>query len=268
MAESPPPSLETVLGALDRPAIAVSGGIDSTVLAVVAGRLRREERLVAIHAVSPAVPKSATDRVRRHAAAEGWDLRLIDAGEFADARYMSNPSNRCFFCKSNLYATMAGLHDGNLVSGTNRDDLGDIRPGLKAAAEQGVRHPYVEAMIGKAGIRALARDLDLHDLAALPAAPCLSSRVETSIPIDGATLSMIDAIESRLRGFLGGGDVRCRVRRRGVVLELDPDGLARMDGVGMLRAEIESLCRHHGFDGIAGVEPYRRGSAFLGLEIS
>ena len=258
--------LAAALGALDRPAIAVSGGIDSTALAVVAGRLRPNGGTVVVHATSPAVPPAATARVRRYAAAEGWNLRLLDAGEFADPRYRSNPANRCYFCKASLYGAMAAGHDGDLASGTNRDDLGDVRPGLEAAAERGVRHPYVEAGMGKADIRALARGLGLWDLAALPAAPCLSSRVETGIPIAADTLAMIDAVEARLRRALGAGDLRCRVRRRGVVLELDPDGLSLLRRGGQaLRDEIDGLCRSHGFDGVAGMEPYRRGSAFLGL---
>ena len=173
-------ALDRVLTAIGPAGVAVSGGVDSTTLAVVAHR-RFPERSSMVHAVSPAVPPEATARVRELARDEGWDLKVIDAGEFQDPDYLANPVNRCFFCKTNLYGTMRRHVSGVLVSGTNLDDLGDYRPGLEAAKRHGVRHPYVEAEIDKAGVRALARHLGLGALAELPAAPCLSSRVETGI---------------------------------------------------------------------------------------
>ena len=92
-----------------------------------------------VHAASPAVPAEATARVRAHADRYGWALTLIDAGEFADSRYRTNPIDRCYFCKSNLYARIAGIFAGVILSGTNTDDLGDYRPGLKAAGEHGLQ---------------------------------------------------------------------------------------------------------------------------------
>ena len=131
-ATSLPLRLQALLLASRHLAVAVSGGVDSMTLAVAASRWRAMP-LIAMHAVSPAVPSAATARVRRHAAREGWELRILDAGEFADPAYRANPANRCFFCKTNLYASMADRHDGILASGTNIDDLGDWRPGLAAA---------------------------------------------------------------------------------------------------------------------------------------
>ena len=256
--------LKAILVASHDLAIAVSGGVDSMTLAVAAARWRREQ-VVAMHAVSPAVPQAATVRVREHAAREGWDLRIIDAGEFADAAYRANPANRCFFCKTNLYATMTSLHTGTLASGTNTDDLGDWRPGLAAAETHGVRHPFVEAGIDKVGVRSLARHFGLDDLAELPAAPCLSSRVETGIAIDPVVLAVIDRVETAIRGQLKPETVRCRQRRDGMVIELDDDGLHRIGGAenAALRREIADLCRTAGLAGAIGYAPYRRGSAFL-----
>ena len=87
------------------------------------------------------------DRPRRGPmrAREGWRLAIIDAGEFADPDYLANPANRCFFCKTNLYGAIAARTEATIVSGTNLDDLGDWRPGLRRRAAHGVRHPYVEA---------------------------------------------------------------------------------------------------------------------------
>jgi uncharacterized protein len=245
-------------------AVAVSGGVDSMTLAVVAHRTLGE-RAQMIHAVSPAVPPDASARVRRYAERAGWRLSVIDAGEFADARYRANPANRCFFCKTNLYAAMAQLTDAVLVSGTNLDDLGDYRPGLRAAAEYGVRHPYVEAGIDKQGVRALARSLGLDDLAQLPAAPCLSSRIETGIAIDAATLTMVDAVEKRLRDELKPKTVRCRVRREVIAIELDE---AALSALGPAERQAWAARVAQSFQAIGNerrveFQPYRMGSAFL-----
>ena len=148
--------LEAVLRDIGTFAVAVSGGVDSMTLAVAAHRvLGNDARMV--HAVSPAVPEDASGRVRDYANREGWRLDLIDAREFADANYMANPHDRCFYCKTNLYSTMADAVDCVLVSGTNTDDLGDYRPGLRAAAAHGVRHPISFAVGGAKGFASIRR---------------------------------------------------------------------------------------------------------------
>lgn len=244
-------------------AVAASGGVDSMTLAFIAHR-RLGERLSVFHAVSPAVPASATARVESYAAREGWALTIVDAGEFGDERYMANPANRCFFCKANLYGTLAARTGDRLLSGTNLDDLGDWRPGLKAAEAEGVRHPYVEAGIDKAGVRRLAEQFGLDDLAELPAAPCLSSRIETGLRIDADLLPRIDRVETLLRRRLSPETVRCRLRKNGVVVEIDQATLDRLDAEGRqaLRLEIATIVKATAAGDIE-FEPYRRGSAFL-----
>lgn len=257
--------LQAVLAQIGSGAVAVSGGVDSMTLATVAGRMRSGS-FTMVHAVSPAVPSSATGRVRRHARREGWRLRIVEAGEFADADYRRNPVDRCFYCKSALYRTLDGLTDGVVCSGTNLDDLGDYRPGLAAAAERGVRHPLVEAGIDKATVRAIARRLALDDLAELPASPCLSSRIETGIGIDPDTLRLVDAMERWARRRFGIATVRCRVRQSGVVMELDApdlDGLAPEDR-DTIRSTVAQRLRAAGYEGGVSVAAYRRGSAFVG----
>ncbi len=258
-------SLDAALGSCAPLAVAVSGGVDSMTLAYHAHALLGGEALM-FHAASPAVPPSATARVRDYAVRQGWSLVVLDAGEFDDETYLANPVNRCLFCKTNLYGTLAAETDRQIVSGTNIDDLGDFRPGLEAAAAHGVRHPFVEAGIDKSGVRMLASELGLADLAELPAAPCLSSRVETGIPIDPAQLPRIDAVERHVGASLKTRTVRCRVRRSGVVLELDRDTHDRLDHAtaASLSREIASLMAVPVRDVSFAI--YRRGSAFLRIE--
>ena len=217
------PALHAVLDGIGRSAVAVSGGVDSMTLALLAGR-RLGAACAMFHAVSPAVPPEATARVRALGAREGWRLTVLDAGEFDDPAYRANPANRCFYCKTNLYGALAARTDATLLSGTNLDDLGDWRPGLKAAEEHGVRHPFVEAGIDKARIRAIAAALGFDDLARLPAAPCLSSRIETGLRVEADDLASIHAAErylARQLRQLRPETVRCRRRRAGIVIELD-----------------------------------------------
>jgi uncharacterized protein len=155
---------------------------------------------------------------------------------------------------------MRGLTDRVLLSGTNRDDLGDFRPGLTAAAAYGVRHPFAEADMDKAEVRALARSLDLTAIAELPASPCLSSRIETGIPVAAPLLGFVHAVESLVRDKVGRGrSVRCRVRSSGIVVELD-DGLAAAE---ILRPEVSALMAAHGIARPLSFAPYVMGSAFL-----
>jgi uncharacterized protein len=256
--------LAAVLRDVGNLAVAVSGGVDSMTLAVVAHR-DPEVSAAMFHAVSPAVPPEATTRVRRRAHEEGWDLQIIDAQEFRDRDYLRNPVDRCFYCKSNLYTTIASATDAQIVSGTNTDDLGDYRPGLNAAGALGVRHPYVEAGIDKAEVRRLARSLGLEDIAELPAAPCLASRIETGLTIEPRSLRIVNEIERDLTERLEPEAVRCRVRAGRVVVELDEATLGALDESErrQIVGEVAERWRHRGRSLPVELSSYRRGSAFL-----
>jgi uncharacterized protein len=257
-------ALESVLSGMGRVAVAVSGGVDSLTLAAFAHRLLGDD-CQAYHAVSPAVPRESTQRTQQLADREGWTLHIIDAGEFGSADYMRNPVNRCFYCKTSLYGSIKPHTDAQVVSGTNTDDLGEYRPGLIAAQEHGVRHPFVEAGMSKQQVRTLARHLGLGEVAELPAAPCLSSRIETGIGIDPEMLACVHQTERLLTAVLQPGTVRCRVRASGVVIELDQASLGALSDArrAELAGQIRSLFRHAGFDHPVRFAPYRVGSAFL-----
>lgn len=271
--------------AQDTLAVAVSGGVDSLTLMAfahaalgatgLAAAAPRRPRVRALHAVSAAVPPAATARVQSLATAHSWHLTLIDAGETRDEEYLRNPADRCRVCKSHLYDAMRDAtqettqtlgHGTVLLSGTNLDDLDDHRPGLEAARERGVRHPFVEAGMDKRAVRALARRLGLDDVAELPAQPCLASRVETGLRIRPELLSLVNTLEDAVRASVGAAaTVRCRVRAAGVVVELDAAALEGLDD--HVRSHIldqaRDTARHAGIAGDVALAPYRMGSAFL-----
>ena len=252
-------ALHAWLDAAGAVSVAVSGGVDSLTLLAFAARNHPDAR--AFHAVSAAVPPEATERVRALAGSLGVELCTLDVGELGDQRYAANPVDRCYTCKSHLYDGIAAsprAQGAVVLSGTNTDDLGDYRPGLRAAAERAVRHPFVDAGFAKRQVRALARTLGLGDLAELPAQPCLASRVETGVGIDAKLLIAIDDVERRVRAIVDpSAVVRCRVRAGSVELELDERTLAATPATALERA------LHGAALPVVRVVPYRRGSAFL-----
>ncbi|MFK8082031.1 MAG: hypothetical protein AB8B97_17225 [Granulosicoccus sp.] len=254
--------LKATLAQYDQLAVAISGGVDSTTLAAVTHDVLGDCAMM-IHAVSPAVPPDATKRVHECAQRYGWNLRVVDAGEFSDSNYRQNPVNRCYFCKSNLYHRINEVWEGKVASGANLDDLGDYRPGLLAASEKQVVHPLIEAGIDKASVRLIATRLGLESVAELPAQPCLSSRIETGIVIDAADLMFVHKIEKLLTRRLGAGDIRCRITASGVRIEVADD--LRRKNAGhwqQVCLEISGLISKNGRR-LAGFSDYERGSAFL-----
>jgi uncharacterized protein len=255
-------AVEARLAGFGAVAVAVSGGIDSLTLSALAARALGE-RAAMFHSATPSVPREATDRTRALAARLGWSLAVIDAREFERAEYRANPVDRCLHCKRSLYTGIAQRTAAQIVSGANADDLGEYRPGLDAAREAGVRHPFVELGVDKATIRRMARAIGLGEIAELPASPCLSSRVETGIPIEETTLARIHSAEAIVRAHVRfDSAVRCRVRASGLAIELDAQALDSLDAA--LRERIAREVRAvFGGGSLPTFERYRTGSAFL-----
>lgn len=200
-----------ILRNLRRVAVAFSGGIDSTVVAM-ASHLALGERAVAVTADSPSVPRSEIVEAQALAQRIGIHHRLVRTDEFSDPDYVRNDGARCYFCKDELYsrieALLPELEAEVICSGANVDDMGDYRPGLKAAAEHRVRHPLQEAGFTKADVRALAKHWELPTWDK-PASPCLSSRLAPGVQATPERTARVEAAE-RLLKELGLRD--CRVR--------------------------------------------------------
>ena len=220
------PELQAILSELGSAVVAVSGGVDSLLLATLTHHVL-PGRMVAAHATSPAVQDECTARVRAEAHRQGWRTVEIETGEFTDESYLSNPFDRCYFCKTHLYAKLTALAQSLtaalgttpvVLSGANTDDLGEHRPGLTAAREHGVRHPFVEAAISKSDIRAIACKLSLP-FALIPASPCLASRIYTGTRVTPQALAAVAAGEKYLKRHLNIDIVRCRVRETVMLVE-------------------------------------------------
>ena len=259
--------LNTVLEATSPRLVACSGGVDSMLLATLAHRQKPEETIV-VHAVGPAVPAAASTRIKRWAHQEKWQLQLVNAGEFDDPEYLANPVNRCFHCKKNLYRTLREIREqldssSVLLSGTNLDDLDEFRPGLEAAKQAGVRHPFVEASITKPQLREIAR-LSALPFADLPAAPCLASRLYTGTTVQADLLRLIDHTEEWIREQTGLAVVRCRIHQQEMRVEVENPSVMEkhLELVHHLRARVLEASDHIN-SVVIDPKPYQPGRAFV-----
>jgi uncharacterized protein len=226
---------------------AFSAGVDSTLVAMVAQQELGEQAL-AVTAVSASLAPSELDDALRLADQLGLRHQLVQTREVEDERYASNPVDRCYFCKSHLYTELDALADRlgarYILNGLNVDDLGDWRPGARAAAERGgrVRSPLHEAGLGKAEIRAAAKLLGLPNWDK-PALACLSSRVPYG---DRVTLEKLDRIGRAEQALHGLGFRQLRVRHFAdrARVEIAPDELPRVEAEGLaprIAAELVAL---------------------------
>jgi pyridinium-3,5-biscarboxylic acid mononucleotide sulfurtransferase len=249
------------LTGLGRVILGYSGGVDSALLAVVGTRAIGADRFLAVTGRSASYPEvqyqNAIDLARRFAI----PLLEIDTHELEDPRYLSNSTDRCYFCKSELWTRLHQVAEAqgfdSVIDGTNADDLGGHRPGLRAAAEQRIHSPLAELGWTKADVRSAARELGLPTWDA-PAAPCLSSRVRYGLEITSERLRQVEEGESFLRSLGVSGDLRVRHHGRKASLEVAPDQMDRLrDHWTSIDAQFTSL----GFEQVE-LDPagYRRGA--------
>jgi uncharacterized protein len=259
-----------ILRGMGRVVVALSGGIDSTVVAK-AARLALGDNALAVTADSPSVPRREIGDARRLAALIGIRHEIVCTEEFDDPDYVKNDGTRCYFCKSELYARIERLlpdWGASIVcSGANLDDLGDYRPGLTAAAEHHVRHPLIEAECSKADVRALAQDWGLPTWDK-PASPCLSSRLAPGVAVTRERTGRVEAAEEYLRS-LGFRDCRVRLHEGELArVEVPADELPRLLDVSASRALADKL-RGLGFKFVTlDLEGFRSGNlnTLLSLE--
>jgi uncharacterized protein len=190
-----------VLRAMGSVAVAFSGGVDSAVVAK-AAHVALGDQAVAVTAHSPSVARQERDDAARVAAQIGIRHVIIQTEEFTNPAYLANDGSRCYHCKSELYDQLSDRLDelqvNVVVSGANLDDLGDYRPGLRAAAERNVRHPLQEVGCTKADVRSLAQrwELPVWDK---PASPCLSSRLAPGLAVTPERTRRVEEAEAYLR---------------------------------------------------------------------
>lgn len=222
--------LATWLAARGSVAIGFSGGVDSTYLAVSARLALGPDRVLAIVGRSPSYPESQWGAAREVARSFEVPILELDTAELDDPRYAANPSNRCYFCKSELWSKLVPVARARgfatVADGTNADDLSDWRPGAQAAREHGVASPLAELGFSKQEIRDASRRLGLPTWQQ-PSSPCLSSRLPYGTAVTPARLKQIERAEEALRALGIAGDLRVRHHEELARVEIGQEELPR-----------------------------------------
>ncbi|HZO13281.1 MAG TPA: ATP-dependent sacrificial sulfur transferase LarE [Polyangiaceae bacterium] len=254
-------SLRARLTELGSVLVCYSGGVDSAFVLAVAHETLGD-RAVGMTAVSPSLATDEREAAVALARRIGAAHRLVESNEIDDPEYLANNPDRCFHCKSELYRIAAAKKSewglAAIVNGTNRDDLGDYRPGLEAAREASVVSPLVDLDFHKGDVREAARLIGL-EVWDKPASACLSSRIPYGTSVTRERLAQIGGFESALKK-LGFRQLRVRYHDKVARLELDVAELARAVEPGV-RDAIVALGKEHGFTYVTlDLGGYRTGS--------
>ncbi len=265
--DSPGADKETALigwlASRGRVAIGYSGGVDSAYLAVVARRALGPDDVLAIIGRSASYPAEQWATARRVADSFGVPVLELDTEELADPRYAANPSNRCYYCKTELWGKLVPVARdrgfGTVVDGTNADDLRDYRPGAQAAREHEVASPLAELGFTKDEIRARSRALGLPTWQQ-PSSPCLSSRLPYGTGVTVERLGQVERAELALRQLGVTGDLRVRYHDDLARVELESEVLAHWLSPDHAARLLEAV-RAAGFDRVAlDLRGFRSGS--------
>lgn len=254
-------SLRTLMRSYGKVLVAYSGGVDSAYLGLIANQeLGRDA--VCVLGVSPSVSKFQKNEARSIADEFGFNFREIESHEMENPDYRANPTNRCYFCKSELYDKLrnfaARLEIEHIVDGTNADDVGDHRPGRTAAVEREVSSPLVDVGLTKNEIRSLSK---LHGMRGWdkPSSPCLSSRIAYGVPVTIERLSQVERAEEFLR-TKGFREFRVRVHGDLARVEIAKDEMPRVLDTEMMN-EVGNELRAFGFRYVTlDLEGFRSGA--------
>ncbi len=258
--EGPYSVLKAVLREIGPCLVAFSGGVDSTFLLRVAHDVLGD-KVAAVTAVSPSLAAAERQEAESLARLIGVRHLQVRTEEIDDPRYLRNDAARCYYCKSELFRVMQTLlraaGGGAIVYGAIVDDLGDDRPGMRAAAEAGVRAPLVEAGMTKTMIRELSRRLGLPTWDK-PAMACLASRIPRLVPVTREALLRVERAEAAIRA-LGYRQVRVRLRGDDARIELDRDGLRRSAPARARRRLLQAVLAAGFRDVVVDPQGYRPG---------
>lgn len=251
------------LEAQDSLLLGFSGGVDSAYLACVSIDAVGPARFLAVIGRSASYPAEQWQTARDVAARAGIEVLEVDTHEMEDPRYVANPTNRCYFCKSELWSVLERVRAdrgiATIIDGTNADDLSDHRPGTKAAAEHGIRSPLAELGFTKGEIRELSRARGIPTWSQ-PSSPCLSSRLPYGTPVTVRRLSAVERAERALRDLGVAGNLRVRHHGDTGRVEMDLSELERWNRHGRAAALCDAV-RGAGFENVV-LDPrgYRSGS--------
>ena len=254
--------IKSLILEMDSALVAFSGGVDSTLVLALAHDVLGEKAL-AVTAQSASMPDREMKACHQLAKEIGVKHLVVKTEEMSNPNYRANPANRCYHCKTELYSSLKKVAQQenilNILNGTNTDDLGDYRPGLDSAREQGVRSPLVEAEFNKQEVRELSRMMGLS-IWNKPAMACLSSRIPYGQPVTPEKLAMIEQAEDLLLSL---GFTQVRVRHLGTLarIELDKNEIPRYQNDKSVQKAVEEKLKALGFNNVVlDPEGYRMGN--------